>query len=460
MTITLVVPDHVRRSLVEQAALPHESAGVLLARYHRAQNGDIRLLARALRWLPSNSYVVRTATTMSIPAQSYVEPLRYAAEDNAIPLWIHTHPNGNPSPSDHDRIVDSQIADVFRVRSGSRFYGTVIISSRGDDLAFTGTLQKDGCATEAIDRLWFPGDRWRLLSSHGQHHTAPEGLFDRNIRAFGTAIQETISNLKLAVVGAGGTGSAVAEQLVRLGARDLLLVDGKTLSSSNVTRVYGSTEAQVGQPKKVEVLRDHLKRIFPATRCKTISALCSAQEVARSLANVDLVFGCTDDNAGRLVMSRLSTYYMVPVIDTGVLLSSDAKGKLLGIDGRVTVLSPGTACLVCRGRLDLDRAAAEQKHPVERQRLIDEGYAPALGQVEPAVVPFTTMVAAAAVSEFLERLIGYGYRTRPSEVLLRVHDREISTNVAKPKLGHYCHPDQRKQGAGDTEPFMEQIWGA
>ena len=33
----------------------------------------------------------------------------------------------------------------------------------------------------------------------------------------------------------------------------------------------------------------------------------------------DLVFGCTDDNAGRLIMSRLSTFMMVPLIDIGVL---------------------------------------------------------------------------------------------------------------------------------------------
>ncbi len=459
MTVTLVVPDHVRTSLVEQAALPYESAGILIARYHCAQNGDMRLFARALHWLPSSSYAVRTATTMSITAPSYVQPLHHAAEDHAIPLWIHTHPNGNPSPSEHDRLVDAQIADLFRIRSGSRFYGTVIISPRSNDLAFTGTLQEEGRATKSIDRVWFPGDRWRFLSPHGQSHTTPKTLFDRNIRAFGPAIQETISSLRIAIVGAGGTGSAVAEQLVRLGARDLLLVDGKTLRTSNVTRVYGSTQAQVGQPK-VEVLRDHLQRIFPATHCETVRGLCSTQGVARTLANVDLAFGCTDDNAGRLVLSRLSTYYMVPVIDTGVLLSSDPHGNLIGIDARVTVLSPGTACLVCRGRLDLRRAAAEQQDPTERERLVDEGYAPALGQVEPAVVPFTTMVAAAAVSELLERLIGYGYGARPSEVLLRVHDREISTNVAKPKLGHYCHPGQRKQGTGDTEPFMEQIWGA
>jgi len=149
---------------------------------------------------------------------------------------------------------------------------------------------------------------------------------------------------------------------------------------------------------------------------------------------------------------------MTPVIDCGVLLSSDAACGLVGIDGRVTILTPGQACLVCRGRIDLARARAELLTPDERVRREDEGYAPALGRTEPAVVAFTTLVGATAVSELLERLIGYGPEPRPSEILLRCHEREISTNIALPLEGHYCHPSSCKLGVGITQPFLEQTW--
>ena len=96
--------------------------------------------------------------------------------------------------------------------------------------------------------------------------------------------------------------------------------------------------------------------------------------------------------------------------------------------------------------------------PGEHQRRADEGYAPALEGVEPAVVTFTTQTAAAAVSELLERLIRYGPEPVPSEILLRAHEREISTNVQAPREGHYCHPDSGKLGLGITEPFLEQTW--
>jgi hypothetical protein len=122
----------------------------------------------------------------------------------------------------------------------------------------------------------------------------------------------------------------------------LLLIDNDTLSDSNVTRVYGSTPREVGRPK-VEVLRDHLMAIAPDLDCAAERGMITVKNVAKTLCASDVVFGCTDDNAGRLVLSRLSTYLLTPVIDLGVLLSSDRTGRLSGIDGRVTTLMPGAA---------------------------------------------------------------------------------------------------------------------
>ena len=197
-------------------------------------------------------------------------------------------------------------------------------------------------------------------------------MFDRNVRAFGGAIQATLSDLRVGVAGCGGTGSAVAEQLVRLGVRHLVLLDPDHLSASNVTRVYGSTPEDVGQ-LKVDVLRRHLSAIAPGLRVQTSATPVTQEAAARTLITCDVVFGCTDDNAGRLVLSRLPTYLLMPVIDCGVLLSSGEDGVLTGIDGRVTVVAPGTACLVCRnphpdfGARRGRAADARRTHPPRRR---------------------------------------------------------------------------------------------
>jgi molybdopterin/thiamine biosynthesis adenylyltransferase len=456
--VTLVVQESIHSELLRAAAEPLETAGVLLCRVSEGPR-HVRLFAREVIWVEASAYAAREPWALSIRSEGYVHALGRAEQTGTVPVWLHTHPGiGSwPVSSAHDNEVDGQIADLFRMRSGSMYYGALIISPTADSLAFSGFLENGEGARTPFDRIWHVSDRLRLIPSvHGSAKGLPP-TFDRNIRAFGAAVQQTLRDLRIAVVGCGGTGSSVAEQLARLGARHLRLFDPDELSETNVTRVYGSRPVDVGR-RKVDVVRDHLVALAPDIDIIVFSSAITRRETAIELTECDVVFGCTDDNAGRLILSRLATYFVVPVIDCGVLLSSGSAGALTGIDGRVTTLIPGQACLVCRNRVDLKRAAADLLTPGERERRIDEGYAPALGRVEPAVVTFTTAVASFAVSELLERLIGYGPEPRPSEMLLRAHEREISTNVCEPLSRHYCHGSSGRLGLGPTEPFLEQTW--
>ena len=456
---TLVLTTALADELLKAARRDVEVAGVLLVRILDSGDGDHRLLGRAVRWVPECEYIQQTSMGLEISSTGYVPSLSEAEKNDEVAIWFHTHPGWDaiPRPSNHDREVDRQIAELFRIRSGSPYYGTLILSPRRENCAFTGTIQHEDRMAETIDRLWIVGERWRLLSSFNSKTTEIPTIFDRNVRAFGPAMQQALREMHVAIVGCGGTGSAVAEQLVRLGVRNFTLIDSDIVSASNVTRLYGSTIKDVGRPK-VEVVGNHLEQIAPDTKCRMIKGMVTVQSVAWTLTSADLIFGCTDDNAGRLVLSRLSTYFLTPVIDMGVLLGSTEAGILSDINGRITVLSPGSACLVCRDRIDLQRAAVELMHPEERRRLHDEGYAPALANTEPAVIAFTTGVAAAAVAEMLERLTGYGPEPRPSEILLRFHEREVSTNSRSPHEGHYCHARSNKWGWGGGSPFLEQTW--
>lgn len=459
MNATIVLPQNIAEEL-RAATLNHlETAGVLLVSVVDTSNGNLRLLGREIHWVDQTAYDKREADGLSIQSHGYIHSLGRAEKLGVTPLWFHTHPGMEsiPIPSNHDLVVNHQIADLFRLRSGSRYYGALILSPRSDGFTYTGHLESEEGKTVTIDRFWIVGDRLQLVMPFGSQVRGLSGVFDRNVRAFGAAIQQTLSYLQIGIVGCGGTGSSIAEQLVRLGVKHLLLIDPDELSASNISRVYGSAYSDIDKPK-VEVLANSLSRIAPDLIIEQVQAMITLQPVAKRLTDCDIIFGCTDDNAGRLILSRVATYLLAPVIDCGVLITSSDSGELKGIDGRVTVLSPGQACLVCRGRIDMARAAAEFLTPEERVRRADEGYAPALERIEPAVVTFTTAIGATAINEMLERLIGYGPDPRPNEVLMRFHDREVSTNLAYPRELHYCHSSSGKVGIGITLPFLEQAW--
>jgi len=457
---TLVLPASISDELLGLTRLDVETGAVLLARVVSTPDGDLRFLAKELILVPEDAYEYRGYGGLRITSAGFVPQLGKAEQSATVPFWVHTHPGdgSSPAPSRRDDIVDADLAPLFRLRSNAAYYGSLICAHHGEALRFTGFLQDD-VETLRLDRVWSVGSRFMLWSHFTDQHRVLPALFDRNIRAFGGEIQRVLHGITVAVVGCGGTGSIVAEQLTRLGVRRQLLIDPDSLSASNLTRVYGSQPTDVGRPK-VEVLAEHLRRIAPDSLVTTLQSKITVEGTARALLGADIVFGCTDDNAGRLVLSRFATFFLTPVIDCGVLLTSNAEGNIDGIHGRVTILHPGAACLVCRGRIDLARAAAEALTPEEHLVRAGEGYAPALGGIEPAVVAYTSMVGAQAVGELLERLTGYGPQPVPNEVLLRIHDREISTNVAHPRIRHYCHPDTGKLGLGLTDPLLEQSWAA
>lgn len=457
MTVTLVLPEDIAAGLFTALSDELETAAVTLARITRTPEGNVRLLVRAVRWVPSEGYHRRAADSLDITPEGYIAALAEAEATGCLAIWTHTHPGNGSSPrhSVHDDVVDDQLSEVFRIRSGSDYYASLVLARSGEEMTFAGRLEADGERCQ-IDRIWTVGDRWRLTPAVGDGSAALPPNLDRNVRAFGGPVQRALGDLTIAVVGCGGTGSAVVEQLVRLGAMTLILCDMDVLSETNVTRVYGSTPLDIGLPK-VDVLAEHARAISPNISVRLRRGSVSTQAVARELTDADVIFGCTDDNSGRVVLSRLAVYYDIPFIDLGVLLDSTG-GVLRGIYGRVTTISHGSACLICRDRIDLARAQSEGLTPDERRRRADEGYAPELPNAEPAVVAYTTMVAAFAVSELLDRLIGFGQSPLPTEIIVRGHDRELSSNRAHPRPRHYCDPAEHMWGRGDTSLFLERTW--
>src|SRR5579864_395303 len=221
MSVSVVIPQTITEEIEAAARLPVETAGVMLAGIAEGPQGEIRLLARGLRWVAEDAYNRREWNSLAIGSEGYVRALAEAETIGATCVWVHTHPGNDawPCPSDHDLIVDREIIDLFRIRSGSPYYGALIFSPRPHGLAFTGHLQREGDVDKQVERLWQIGDRFRLTRAFDSSLPPLSAIFDRNVRAFGHAVQQTLSDLKIGIVGCGGTGSAVDEQLVPLGVR-------------------------------------------------------------------------------------------------------------------------------------------------------------------------------------------------------------------------------------------------
>jgi proteasome lid subunit RPN8/RPN11 len=454
--VTVAFSEPLWEELTVTLAGPEESAGVLLA--GTAKDGErlIYLVSRVI-WVPDEHYVERGPYRLSIDSQGWVPALKLAADSLLHPIFFHTHPGGDPTPSESDDAVDAALAAPFLTRARVQRYASLILGGHKDAPRFTGRVIDEIGNSTAVARARIVGRRLTVLPAFNEPaFGANERVHDRQIRAFGVDGNRILASLRVGVVGAGGTGSAVLEQLVRLGVRDLVSVDDDDITCTNVSRVYGSSLSDEGRAK-VDVAHANAERIGLGTLLTRSRGRTDKREALELLRTCDVVFGCTDDHTGRFTLSQLSFYYLVPLIDLGVVIDAP-EGRIRSITGRITYVAPGEACLVCRGVVDLDLVREEAYATEERERLAGEGYARGLGEPDPAVVAYTTMVAAWGVSDLLERLFGFGADDVRGEIRLRIADRKMTSRSAQPEPAHICG-DQSRWGLGDQPDFIGQrVW--
>jgi molybdopterin/thiamine biosynthesis adenylyltransferase/proteasome lid subunit RPN8/RPN11 len=429
---------------------PAEGAAFLICGISHTERED-RLLVREVVPVEQAHYLVREPQRLSIDSQAYANAAKRAEADGSSVVFVHSHPDGVGEFSPQDDREEPKLMTFLDARVPGRRHGSLVVASPSD---LRGRVWVHGRWADIV-RIRVLGGRFRLHDQVGDTRPLP-GFFDRQVRAFGEDVQRLLRALHVGVVGAGGTGSAVAEQLVRLGVGELTIFDGDTLTATNVTRVYGSTVAATGA-NKAELARSHVTAIGLGTKVNAIPSHIDQEDVAKRLRDCDIVFGCTDRATPRSLLGALATRYYIPIFDVAVKIDS-AEGILRGIFGRVTTLFPGEACLFCRSRITPAAIALEALDPVERRARAAERYAPELDENDPAVITFTTAVAAQGVTEMLHRLTGFmGDERRSTEVLLRFHDSLVSRNRQPPDPHCIC---MRKAlwGRGDGRDFLGVVW--
>jgi hypothetical protein len=456
-SFTLAVPHTLWGDLIGSLTESRETAAILLAGI-AADADRPTLLVNSVMWVPEDQYELREPLGLKIRSRGWMPALKRAADAGLSAIFFHTHPGGSPTPSRYDAEVDLALAKPFCVRTGQSLYGSVIIGGSPERPAFTGRLLDDSDRETPIARIRVVGPRLEILQAFDSSSSdaVSSDAHDRQVRAFGAEGHKVLAQLRVGIVGVGGTGSAVAEQLTRLGVRNLVVIDDDHVTATNISRVYGSGMRDIGRAK-VDVASDNADRIGLGTHVTRCEGRVANREPLEKLRGCDVIFGCTDDHLGRFNLTRFAFWYLVPIIDLGVVIDAP-DGRIRSITGRVTYVAPGAGCLVCGGVIDPERVREEGLAPEERRRLAAEGYARGLDNPDPSVVAYTTMVAAWGIADLLERLFGFGADDTRPEIRLRIADRKMTTRSIPANPDHICGQEDR-WGVGDNAAFLGQrVW--
>ena len=169
--------------------------------------------------------------------------------------------------------------------------------------------------------------------------------FQRNIGVAGVAGQIKLLETRALVLGLGGLGGHVVEQLARMGVGDITGVDPDVFDESNLNRQTLSRRDNLGAPK-AQAAEARVRRINSALAFRGLR-MTHDQIPASLWAQTDLVFDCLDNVPDRLHVANLCNQADKVLIH----------GAIAGWYGQAAVVRPGSNLL---GRIYPDGLDADQ----------------------------------------------------------------------------------------------------
>jgi molybdopterin/thiamine biosynthesis adenylyltransferase len=357
--------------------------------------------------------------------EQYTLRTALAAEKHCLGVGvIHSHPEGcRPVASWIDDDMDSYYSGYFGEFAPGRPYASLIISIVDDELAVSG-------------RVWWR-DRWLAVEKfaiertpcrlwvHGASRDGGENPRERTERlsgALGLRAEARLRNSTVAVIGAGGTGSAAIEVLARAGIGRLIIVDPDVLSESNLERVHGSGPEDLRTKVfKVKLAEEHVHSIDPSCVVEGYVGSLPQEEIIDAVVTADVALGCTDQQHSRLALSDIAMRFLIPSLDCGVSLEGQ-DGRLTGQIIQFVRFLPADPCALCRHMINPSQVAQELMTVEERDRRRDAARRVSSGGKE----------ARAAYWEDIPQLNTVGYLTTSAGAMLAGYAIGWLTGVAEP----------------------------
>ena len=205
----------------------------------------------------------------------------------------------------------------------------------------------------------------------------------------GTRSEEILANTRVAIIGLGGGGSHVAQQLAHIGVGEIRLLDPDKIDASNLNRLVGATESDVKKKRaKVEIAKRTITGVRPWIQAPTAEK--KWQEADHLVKDSHVIFGCLDGYQQRDYLDAAARRFCIPYIDIGMDVTQVAPSSF-AVAGQMIMTRPDGPCMRCLGFITDERVNAEEN------RYGDAG-------INPQVVWTNGTLASLAVGAFVKLL--------------------------------------------------------
>lgn len=140
-----------------------------------------------------------------------------------------------------------------------------------------------------------------------------EPRYARNIPALEEAEGEILRQKRVLVVGCGGLGGHIIDQLSRIGIGFLRVVDGDVFEPSNLNRQLLSDVHVLGI-SKAKAAADHVCRVNPDVLVEAAECYLTESNAAGLLADCDIVMDALDNISSRRLLAAACEKEGIPYV--------------------------------------------------------------------------------------------------------------------------------------------------
>jgi len=219
--------------------------------------------------------------------------------------------------------------------------------------------------------------------------------YQRNRNIISVSDQLTLFRSSVAVIGCGGLGGYVVEELARLGVGKIVVIDPDVFEEHNLNRQLFSSLANLGTAK-VEAAVKRIGEINPAVTLVPIQAAFSLENGAGLLKGSQVIVDALDSIQVRLELTSVCTAINIPLVH----------GAIAGWFGHVATQFPGDDTL----------------QNIYSSWKTGKGVEQSLGN--PSFTP--ALVASLEVAEVCKLLLGQGSPLRGRQLIIDLLSMEIN----------------------------------
>jgi len=396
----MVIPEGIHQQL-HKHLFPgdgKESAAILLC--NRNEGSRLKLLVKEIIQVPDDECESRKNDFISWQGL-YLEKAIDAAETASMSIiLVHSHPGGLFEFSQFDDASDA-ITIPALYQGVNALHGSAIMIPDGRIRA---RFYSEGINVQDVDLVSVPGDDICLWRPNDE---VPQ----KEVIAFTSGMTSCFSHLTAAVIGVSGTGSIVAEQVTRLGFGKILLVDDDHIEKKNLNRILNATQEDASHNvSKVEMFAAAVSRIRGENVATAIHSSILARDAVLAVADADVIFSCVDSYQGRMIADRISSAFLIPLLDVGVKIPTHIEPedglKITDVSGRIDYVKPGGATLLDREVYTpalLHGEMIAKMQPELHEQQLAQGYITGIQEEAPSVITLNMRAASACVSEFIAR---------------------------------------------------------